>query len=304
MTAYATRTLPENVLFIIFSFLGNGFPDGLRPYIGLQQADLARFAEMIQVFPHRKELVKYIWLHIQLPTYTEALSLTFEDTTAKSLNGRCIAHDLFMLFSILSSWDPDLCRLTLEVTFQSPSDSHYAFRHLNFGGKEHKTIRTMQKVGVLQAWDRGTGIPGFRQKPTLDPHTIKSYAHAVAQLDLPSGIIDPESLRQIVDELTTLLVRNHNRRRAKIPRLPSIDSNAFERHAAHIAALIHRQQYCRRVPTVKVLSRRSGCAGDPARRLGVVDADAYERGRLRKLGGFVGYDLGGDERGGVVGDLG
>lgn len=99
---------------------------------------------MIQVFPHRKELVKYIWLHIQLPTYTEALSLTFEDTTAKSLNGRCIAHDLFMLFSILSSWDPDLCRLTLELTFQSPSDSHYAFRHLNFGGKEHKTIRELE----------------------------------------------------------------------------------------------------------------------------------------------------------------
>jgi hypothetical protein len=99
---------------------------------------------MTQVFPHRKEFVKYIWLHIQLPTYTEALSLTFEDATAVSLNGRCIAHDLFMLFSILSTWDPDSCRLALELTFHSPSDSHYAFRHLNFGGKEHKAIRKLE----------------------------------------------------------------------------------------------------------------------------------------------------------------
>jgi hypothetical protein len=99
---------------------------------------------MIEVFPHRKELVKYIWLHIQLPTYTEALSLTFEDLRTKSINGRYIMHDLFRLFSILSTWDPDSCRLALELTFQSPSDSHYAFRHLNFGGREHETIHELE----------------------------------------------------------------------------------------------------------------------------------------------------------------
>jgi len=80
----------------------------------------------------RRELVKHVWLDIELKTYnceecqSMRLGSMMED---QSILARAISK----LFSILSTWNPVGGGLTLELSAQSPSDSEHWFKNYCFG---------------------------------------------------------------------------------------------------------------------------------------------------------------------------
>jgi hypothetical protein len=53
---------------------------------------------------------------------------------------------------------------------------------------------------VIEAWELALKDTLIPREEFLEPKLIRSHGDAIAQLDLPDGIVDPISLEQIRDE--------------------------------------------------------------------------------------------------------
>ncbi|KAI1419382.1 hypothetical protein F5Y12DRAFT_793975 [Xylaria sp. FL1777] len=89
----------------------------------LRQSSIVKFGQLIQ--HRRRELLQHLWLRIELPKYHRNASEMRETNSEKTKNNQIVTKAVWQLLKILTSWEKDDTRLTLELSVHSPSDSEY-----------------------------------------------------------------------------------------------------------------------------------------------------------------------------------
>ncbi|OHE97217.1 hypothetical protein CORC01_07471 [Colletotrichum orchidophilum] len=99
----------------------------------LQVPCLADMEAMIGV--KQAQLVRHIWLNIELKSYTCRSCQNTESYSWICGNNKVVREGIAKLFWILSRWPVvEGAKLTLELSIQSPSDREHCFKNLYFGG--------------------------------------------------------------------------------------------------------------------------------------------------------------------------
>ncbi|KAM5356646.1 hypothetical protein ACJ41O_003292 [Fusarium nematophilum] len=90
----------------------------------------------------RRDLVKYIWLNVELRSYSSNQSSCKESETYLIINDSVIRRAIVRLFTILSSWEPPAGDdgLTLEFNAYSPSDPKHVFSNCFFGANSEDAV--------------------------------------------------------------------------------------------------------------------------------------------------------------------
>ncbi|KAL9616419.1 MAG: hypothetical protein Q9160_008718 [Pyrenula sp. 1 TL-2023] len=171
----------------------------------LRQSCLTKFASVMK---YRRELVRHIWLRIELRKYNCPSCKRVESRTESKWNNFTIKRAIWKLFKILGSWKLRGSfhdrGLTLELSAHSPSDSRHFFR-------EH----CFEEAGV------DSDVDAERDSRCLhDPsHGWRNGQRISApdELSLPRLFGPPillNSRRKLkdVDVVTTLIVRRQTRR--------------------------------------------------------------------------------------------
>lgn len=99
----------------------------------LRVSCLDDFEHMIS---RQRDLVKHLWLNIELRPYTCRSCESIESGSWSSSNDTIVSRAIMKLFSILSTWNPANDGLTLELSAQSPSDSKHWFKNCYFGAHD------------------------------------------------------------------------------------------------------------------------------------------------------------------------
>jgi hypothetical protein len=113
----------------------------------LRASCLDDFEHMVS---RQRELVKHIWLNIELRAYTCRSCQMLESFSWKSGNNSVAREAISKLFSILSTWNPASDGLTLEISAQSPSDSEHWFKNCYFGADDEDEDATFDSGNQLQ----------------------------------------------------------------------------------------------------------------------------------------------------------
>ncbi|KAI3535884.1 hypothetical protein CABS01_00789 [Colletotrichum abscissum] len=142
----------------------------------LQASCLDDIEAMISV--KQAKLVRHIWLNIELKPYTCRSCQTTESSSWACEDGRMARRAITKLFSILSQWPVvEGAELTLELSFQSPSDKEHCFKNLYFGG-------------VGEDEDLKFDRPGHRLPHLDSKHSFHDSQHGWMngrQVDAPNG---------------------------------------------------------------------------------------------------------------------
>ncbi|KAF6813988.1 hypothetical protein CPLU01_14507 [Colletotrichum plurivorum] len=95
-------------------------------------ADLETMAAII---PDRANLVRHLWLNIELLRYSCQACRQREGKSWYLKNHNLIRKAIEKLWAILSGWRREGAGLTLELSMQSPSDKEHFFKNFYFGGE-------------------------------------------------------------------------------------------------------------------------------------------------------------------------
>ncbi|KAI1129425.1 hypothetical protein F5Y10DRAFT_290968 [Nemania abortiva] len=92
----------------------------------LRQSQIKKFGQLFQTQGQRRELLRHLWLRIELPKYDLNTSIEYETEPEANKNDQIVTKAVWQLLEILSSWRGKDAELTLELSVNSPSDSqHY-----------------------------------------------------------------------------------------------------------------------------------------------------------------------------------
>ncbi|KAK1689293.1 hypothetical protein BDP55DRAFT_545700 [Colletotrichum godetiae] len=197
----------------------------------LQVSCLADIEAIISI--KQAQLVRHIWLNVELKPYTCRSCQTTESYSWACGNNHVARRAITKLFSILSRWPVvEGAELTLELSIQSPSDKEHCFKNLYFGGVGEDEDLKFDRSG--------------HRLPHLDSkHSFHDFQHGWMngrQVDAPNGkallrIFEPlyfkfkEGLPQ-VKAVTRFILRRQCRRQIepqvlgslfdKLPRLQSL----------------------------------------------------------------------------------
>ncbi|KAI0857112.1 hypothetical protein F4860DRAFT_518243 [Xylaria cubensis] len=89
----------------------------------LHQSKIKEFGRLFQ--HQRRELLRHLWLRIELPKYDRNTSVKFETELEEERNNQIVTKAVCQLLLILSSWGKQDTDLTLELSVHSPSDSRH-----------------------------------------------------------------------------------------------------------------------------------------------------------------------------------
>ncbi|KAI0966661.1 hypothetical protein F4678DRAFT_269841 [Xylaria arbuscula] len=89
----------------------------------LHQSKIKEFGRLFQ--RQRRELLRHLWLRIELPKYDWNTSVKFETESEEDRNNQIVTQAVCQLLKILSSWGKQDTDLTLELSVHSPSDSKH-----------------------------------------------------------------------------------------------------------------------------------------------------------------------------------
>ena len=124
----------------------------------LCQTDLSELRDI--VIGHRRKLVNWIWLRVELQDY-DCNRCSIQETSEEiQVNNSIFTNAIWTLFSLLSSWSGE--RLTLELSAHSPSDLRHWFKALN--SRENDTTwsgsRTLQSQpnDPIHGWEDGQQV--------------------------------------------------------------------------------------------------------------------------------------------------
>ncbi|KAL4878076.1 hypothetical protein BJY04DRAFT_221433 [Aspergillus karnatakaensis] len=168
-----------------------------------------------------RELVRYIWLNIELPRYTPS-SEGSEERSLNNTNVRCrVADAIYELFHILHNWPITEEGLTLELNVYNPSDSEQWFKNWYYGNEpayEPKPLSTFNDPKYGWADGKQVYVPERKVATIL-----------FQPIDVWSG---PERRLDRVDAITGFVLRRQCRRQFSqdsltmsfnaLPRLPEI----------------------------------------------------------------------------------
>ncbi|RDL35210.1 uncharacterized protein BP5553_07141 [Venustampulla echinocandica] len=194
----------------------------------LHQQDLEEFGNLVRF---QKELVKHIWLRIELDLYTCLTCREGENKLMKRKNNDTIKQAIYKLFSILSSWEEHHSRnnrgLTLEISIHSPSDSQHHFQDHRIHAVDD-CVEPTQDFGGTVIYDYIHGWDNRRRVHSLRLSSIFSlFGHPVDvrfRQKFPS-----------VSVVKHLLIRRQTRRKLWpttlqqiLKRLPKLESLYYE----------------------------------------------------------------------------
>ncbi|KAI1733463.1 hypothetical protein F4680DRAFT_463806 [Xylaria scruposa] len=89
----------------------------------LHQSKITEFGRLFQ--RQRRDLLRHLWLRIELPKYNRNTSVKFETESEEDRNNQIVTEAVCQLLQILSSWGKQDTDLTLELSVHSPSDSKH-----------------------------------------------------------------------------------------------------------------------------------------------------------------------------------
>ena len=187
--------------------------------IKLTQARLAEFQSMVY---HKRILVRYIWLCIELEEYdcsrcapddNDLISATENDNFS-------VTKALQDLFTTLSKWGADT-DVALDINIYSPSDSKHWFKHITFEpDTEHAPSMRSQGHCIEQEPEAEVVDTQHIQTHNGQPRVPEAAFYKVFDEILSTGPFDTEEeeikwWRQLpqVPVVTSLLIRLQNRRR-------------------------------------------------------------------------------------------
>ncbi|KAI1374109.1 hypothetical protein F4677DRAFT_461674 [Hypoxylon crocopeplum] len=175
----------------------------------------------------RRELVKKVWLNIELPKYTCRSCGFYASESWASRNKSIIRKAISKLFSILSTWNPVGPGITLELSAHSLSDSEHWFKNYCFGAgtKDEDTAFGTGNQEVIPKWhDPKHGWIDGEQVVTPDGLAI-SRLFEMVDLRFPEPLLE-------FPVVTSFILRRQVRRRLtpstlrllfeKLPRLECI----------------------------------------------------------------------------------
>ncbi|KAF4979132.1 hypothetical protein FZEAL_4622 [Fusarium zealandicum] len=176
----------------------------------LRVSCLDAFERMIRRTHHRRALVRYIWLGIELLPYTCKSCKRAESDSRSSKNNALAGRAVFKLFSILANWGATDNGLTLELTAYSPSDSQHCFKDSYVGAHGEEELMKLRFKDSLRdasafvhdlahGWDEGQ-----RFLSPSKPSIVRLYG--LLQLRFPEEL--PE-----VKAVTKFVLRRQCRRR-------------------------------------------------------------------------------------------
>ncbi|KAF5011736.1 hypothetical protein FDECE_2196 [Fusarium decemcellulare] len=176
----------------------------------------------------QRELVKHLWIQIELGPYTCRICPYEESFSAYRENNLIIRRALFRAFKILSEW-PSSLELTLEISVHCPSDARHWFHTCYFGADNEYLEDLENPVEKSQLTDGRHGLLRGQQVTAPPPGAMSRLF----------GLGFPEKMkitgRYTLDEVravTKFVLRRQTRRMLpaqlvclmweKLPRLKSI----------------------------------------------------------------------------------
>ncbi|KAK0130184.1 hypothetical protein ONS96_000708 [Cadophora gregata f. sp. sojae] len=188
----------------------------------------SRIGQLGSMVPHhRRSLVGYIWLCLELPEYDCLMcDPQDQDSWGLSSTGNILVTKSFQaLFSTLSVWEPS-GSLLLDISIYSPSDSEHWFKYLTFepdvlantSGQDQHAIQTMlaKAKAKTEVTDHHHGwVAGSRKSVPSDTAVEKLFEEI---MDLGPFDDDEEESQwwkqlPLVPAITGVLLRQQNRRR-------------------------------------------------------------------------------------------
>lgn len=163
----------------------------------------------------RRHLVEYVWLNIELPTYTCHSCDDRESPSSTSRNRSTVRKAITRLFSILSTWPSSgASEINLEISAQSPSDSQHWFKNCclgssiqdelkvfndcNYETKNYETENSIVPHDPRHGWVNGQRV--------LAP-TSSAVSRIFELIDVPlPGLC-------VVTVITAFIIRRQTRRR-------------------------------------------------------------------------------------------
>ncbi|KAF4465032.1 Oxoglutarate iron-dependent oxygenase [Fusarium albosuccineum] len=94
-----------------------------------------KFDKLGKIAATHRNLIKNIWLDVELHEYTCRSCQEKESSGVSEINGRSMRKAITYLFTTMKDWAP-AGDLTLEITAHSPSDSKHWFKELGFGNED------------------------------------------------------------------------------------------------------------------------------------------------------------------------
>jgi hypothetical protein len=184
----------------------------------------SRLSSFEKTVERRKELVKSIWLCMELQTYDCSQCEEAETDLWHENNTQIISNTIRDFFSILASWKPD-GRLLLDIGAYSLSDSEHHFKYLQLGSNSTSDSNELSAPthDPVHGWSHGT-------QTNLPPKN--SIYRLFEDIEMDDNYWDnmPE-----VTAVTSLLLRRQTRRRWEpwslarlIQLLPRLDEIHYE----------------------------------------------------------------------------
>lgn len=167
----------------------------------LTPSHLACFGDIVY---RRRELVRYLWLCIELQDYDCSQCADEETDTWHESNTNIIKATIRELFIILSTWKPS-GSLVLDISVHSPSDSKHHLKYIHFGSDAIPEFNDVQDGA--DAHDPRHGWVNGRQV-SLPPR--KSINRLFEDIEMA-----PDFWQELpeVTAVTGLLLRRQTRRR-------------------------------------------------------------------------------------------
>ncbi|KAF5007702.1 hypothetical protein FDECE_5950 [Fusarium decemcellulare] len=133
------ETLPAEVRLLIIEALSNE----CRGHLALYASNIremassldGKFDKLGKIAATHRNLIKHIWLDVELHEYTCRSCQEKESSGVSEINGRSMRKAITYLFTTMKDWAP-AGDLTLEITAHSPSDSKHWFKELGFGNED------------------------------------------------------------------------------------------------------------------------------------------------------------------------
>ena len=164
----------------------------------------SRLRDFDKITKPRRQLVRYIWLCIELQEYSCPQCEHEETDLWHESNTNIIAHVLRQTFGILSSWKIN-GTLTLDISVHSPSDAMHQFKYIQFWPDDKDISQSRQEITKVRESDHGWVNNSQVSKPRE-----QSINRLFEDVEMPAGFW--EGLPSL-SAITRLLLRRQTRRR-------------------------------------------------------------------------------------------
>lgn len=164
----------------------------------------SRLRDFDKITKPRKQLVRYIWLCIELQEYSCSQCEHEETDLWHESNTNIIENVLRQTFGILSSWKTN-GTLTLDFSVHSPSDAMHQFKYIQFWPDNKDISQSCQEITNVREPDHGCVNNSQVSKPSE-----QSINRLFEDIEMPAGFW--EGLPSL-SAITRLLLRRQTRRR-------------------------------------------------------------------------------------------